>query len=89
MNETELKIKITVDDTELEKALAKAKELQNTTKDSYIRPNEIDMIREYKFIMYNALAKLRELWVVSPEKYLEYAPTVCDMLERYLNSPLN
>lgn len=55
--------------------------------DSYIRPNEIYAIKEYKCIMYNALARLREMEQLSPEKYLEYAPAVYDMLEQYLNSP--
>ena len=89
MNETELKIKITVDDAELEKALAKAKELQNMTEDSYIRPKEINTIKECKRIMYNALTRLREMEQLSSEKYLEYAPTECDMLEKYLNFTLN
>jgi len=40
MNETELKIKITVDDTELEKALAKAKELQNILGKCNVTPEE-------------------------------------------------
>lgn len=40
MQETELKIKITVDDTELEKALAKAKELQNILGKCNVTPEE-------------------------------------------------
>lgn len=62
------------------------KKLSNSD-ESYLKPERIVPEKEIDAIIYKAAVKLRELEKQPPERYLEFAPAVFEMLTKYLDSP--
>lgn len=53
--------------------------------ESYLKPERIVPEKEIDTIIYKTAVKLRELEKQPPERYLEFAPAVFEMLTKYLD----